>query len=69
MEKPGWKTTEFYVAVAAQLAGLGILFGWVTPEQLDTIKSATAQIAGGIIMAIAGIGYAISRGIAKFKKG
>ena len=66
--KPGWKTSEFWVTIFCQLAGIGVVMGYLTPEQVQAGQSAIAQIAGGIIMAVSGVGYFISRGIAKLHK-
>ncbi len=65
--KTGWKTTEFWSAVVSQIVGLLIVLGILTPDIADVFKDATAQIVGGIIMAVSGVGYAISRGLAKLK--
>ena len=73
--KPGWKTTEFWVSVGSALVGLGISLGLITPEQGTTVNqgiaqtaAGVAQVIGGIMVVASGIGYAISRGLAKLKK-
>jgi hypothetical protein len=65
MNKPGYKTTEFWVSI------LGFLFltfkdklGLGSVDQ-GSIDSLTGQIASGIVGAIVLAGYAISRGKAK----
>jgi hypothetical protein len=65
MNKPGWKTTEWWSAVAGELIGLAALFGVFTPEQATDLIGASGQIAGAVIMAISTGGYAISRGMSK----
>lgn len=57
--KPGWKTTEFWLNVVAQVAGALMIAG-VFPE-----GSVPHEILGVIIMALGNLGYGISRGLAK----
>jgi len=63
--KEGWKTTEFWMALSAQLLGLSMITGLVTPEQGQVLGDASGQIIGGVMSAIAGGSYALSRGFAK----
>lgn len=57
--KPGWKTTEFYLASAAKL--LGVLFA----SGLVGDGSLAARIAGLAAMALTALGYSVSRAIVK----
>lgn len=63
--KPGYKTTEFWVTLVIQFIGIAVLFGWITPEQRDTLVQAVQQGAAAIAMALSAFGYAVSRGKAK----
>ena len=38
--KPGYKTTEFWLTVIAQILAVAVLFGVVTAEQVDTLNGA-----------------------------
>ena len=53
--KPGFKTSEFWLAAAAQIVGLVIASGIVAPE------SSWERIAGLVTMALATLGYSASR--------
>jgi hypothetical protein len=63
--KPGYKTTEFWLAIASQLLGILVVLGVITPEQQDAFAGALQHIAGAIMMVGSGFGYSLSRGIAK----
>jgi len=63
--KEGWKTTEFWMTLTAQILALGMLTGVVTPEQGQVLGDASGQVIGGVMSVIAGGSYAISRGLAK----
>ena len=65
--KPGWKSTEFYGKLLAQLIGLSVLFGVFTPEQAEILTNSVEMIVGGLLTAAPEIAYAISRGLAKSK--
>jgi hypothetical protein len=52
--KPGYKTTELYVTAAA-----GCL-----PYVIDAVPKSWAAVISGVVA----VGYAISRGLAKFRK-
>lgn len=57
--RPGWKTTEFWLTLAANLAGAALAAG------LFPADSTWAKIAGVVVMALATMGYSFSRGKAK----
>ena len=72
--KPGWKTTEFWMAVGVQLVGLGVATGLITPDQATALNTGiaqtiagVAQIVGGVMIVVSAVGYAVSRAIAKLK--
>lgn len=61
MNKEGYKTTEFWVAIIVQLIGVAALAGWITPEQQSATAQAASQLGGAIAMAAASFGYSFSR--------
>ena len=63
--KPGWKTSEFWVTIAVQLAGVLATMGIFTPDQSDAMTEAITQIGGIVAMLASAFGYSISRGVAK----
>lgn len=63
--KPGYKTTEFWVTVFCQLAGIAATTGAFTPAQADAVTSAIPQMGGLVAMLVSAFGYSISRGNAK----
>ena len=65
--KSGWKTTEFWLSLATSLAGLSALLGFITPSDAGTVVAGLTQAVGGVMSAVAVIGYSWSRGAAKQK--
>jgi hypothetical protein len=57
--KPGYKTTEFWIAAAASILGIVIASGVITPD------SAWDRLVGMATMALSSMGYSVSRGVAK----
>lgn len=57
--KPGYRTTEFWLASAATLLGIVMASGLIQP---DTIWD---RIAGAIAATLAAMGYSYSRGLTK----
>lgn len=57
--KPGWKTTEFWLTVAAQVVGMLLASGVVHDG------SGFAQALGVAATALAAAGYSVSRGKVK----
>lgn len=53
--KPGFKTSEFWLAAAAQILGLLLASGAITPD------SQWDRIAGLATVALATLGYSASR--------
>ena len=50
--KAGWKTSEFWAAIVAQLISVLILTGVLQPEEGDTIKDAVGTlISAGLSLA------------------
>ena len=59
--KPGWKTTEFWIAVVVSACSL--LWG---ADILDPEASGTAnKVFGFVVAALSSLGYSVSRGMAK----
>lgn len=63
--KPGYRTTEFWLALGTQVLALLVVLGVITPEQQDALGTSWQQIVGAVVMAVNAVGYAISRGLAK----
>ena len=59
MQKPGYKTSEFWLSLAAALLGAFVASGLLPAEH------AVMKIAGMALTALASLGYAASRGRAK----
>lgn len=57
--KPGWKTTEFWLTVVSQIVGLVWASGVITEG------SNADRVLGLAAAALASVGYAVSRGLAK----
>ena len=55
MQKPGWKTSEFWLSLAAALLGAFVASGVLPAEH------AVMKIAGMALTALASMGYAASR--------
>lgn len=56
LSKPGYKTTEFYVAIIANVVGILVILGYLTPQQADDfVKAVSSVIAGVVIIASTGI--------------
>ena len=68
--KPGWKTSEFWIALLMQLAGVGVITGHLTTEQIQLLQeSGIVPLASGIFMAIGGAAYIWGRSWLKSKTG
>lgn len=48
--KPGIKTTEFWMAILAQVVPLLVLFGWMTPDEGEVI---VLSLSNAIVAAVA----------------
>jgi hypothetical protein len=59
--KPGYKTTEFWLASVATLCGVLYASGIITPEGTEPVEKAVAFIAA----ALASLGYSQARGATK----
>jgi len=55
-QKPGWKTTEFWLSTVATVVGLALASGAV-PE-----TGTPATIAGAVVAILAALGYTVTRG-------
>lgn len=63
--KPGYKTTEFWMSIAAHVIGIAVIAGGVTEVQGETMVSQGQVIAGALVNLAAAFGYNITRGMAK----
>jgi hypothetical protein len=61
MAKPGYKTTEFWTALASQIVGLLILMGVVTAESGAELTNALYAVIGGTAMVVPAVGYIVGR--------
>jgi len=59
--KAGWKTSEFWLSLAAALVGFVLASGILEA----TSTTWDDRIVGLIVMGLTSIGYTVSRGIAK----
>lgn len=59
--KPGWKTTEFWIALVTNIVAVGVLTGRIAPEMAAETTNAAGQIAAGIIAAISNAVYIFGR--------
>ncbi len=55
MEKPGWKTTEFWLVVLGSLLTVAVAAGWITPEQSTQISDAAAQVIEAVAALVAAL--------------
>jgi len=60
--KPGYKSTEFWLAAVAALCGILFASGFIAPD------SSGDKVLGLIAGVLASLGYSVSRGMAKAKK-
>ncbi len=62
--KPGWKTTEFWITVC--VAGCSLLWGAgvVDPE---AGASSADKVFGFVVSSLTALGYTVSRGLTKTK--
>lgn len=65
--KAGYRTTEFWIALASQVLGILVILGVITPEQQGAVVEGLNQIIGAALMVASSFGYSISRGMAKQK--
>lgn len=66
--RPGYKTTEFWTTVVSQIIGILALAGVIRPSDATILNDAVVQVVGGLMTALATLGYTISRGVAKSGK-
>lgn len=63
--KDGWRTTEFWTSITTAILGIGVLFGFITPEESDKVNLGLSQIVGGLMTVVPIVAYSVSRGRAK----
>lgn len=64
-QKPGHKTTEFYLTLLGALLGLCLALGWITPDQQAGILAQADRIIGGILALASILGYTLGRSSVK----
>lgn len=64
-EKPGWKTSEFWVMLCSAGFGALILFGVITNTESNTMLAYVNNIAGSMVTVVSVASYILSRGKAK----
>lgn len=57
--KPGYQTSEFWITILLCVAGVGLLAYGVIDN------NSNGMTTGGALLVAAGVGYPVSRGIAK----
>jgi len=61
MQKPGWKTSEFWLVVASAVLTVAVAGGYITIEQSQQINSALAETINAVaelvtaLMPVAGL--------------
>lgn len=65
--KPGYKTTELYVTIAAGIVGVLVLTGKITPAQASSVQGSVTEAVGMAAVILPVAAYAISRGLAKLR--
>ena len=70
-DKPGYKTTEFYVTVATQAIGVLVLFGVLGPEVKDVANQYLSDIVvhATALVAVLGSAWKYIDGRSKTKQG
>ena len=61
MNKPGWKTTEFWITGGANIIGLLALGGIFSPENTPAVTENFTQAVGSVFAIIANVSYIWSR--------
>lgn len=55
MEKPGWKTSEFWVVVVAALLSVAVALGLVTPAESVEIENAVSAVIDSITQLVSAL--------------
>jgi hypothetical protein len=63
--KQGYKTSEFWLALASMIIGTLKILGIIPEAEADLILKAIRNVIAGLMVVIPVVGYAISRGMAK----
>lgn len=59
--KTGWKSSEFWRSLAAEIFGALTVLGVTTPDIQSQMVESAGMITGGLIMALPAIGYIFGR--------
>lgn len=65
MEKPGIKTTEFWLTLIAQVASLAVALGFITPDISSQVGDIAAKLAGVVVAVTTLISYIKGRSTVK----
>lgn len=49
VNKPGVKTSEFYLTIVSSIVGILVTLGYLTPQQGDDLVKAVVAIIGGVL--------------------
>lgn len=66
--KPGIKTTEFWLTLFGALSGLGVMFGYLTPEEAAESTKKFEMLIGAVFTLAVTVGYFWSRVRVKISK-
>ena len=55
MDKPGIKTTEFWIAVIAQLIPLLVMFGVLTADEGSALADAVSKAVAAVVALVAAV--------------
>lgn len=58
---PGFKTSEFWLALVTELTGFFVLSGQLTPVEADALVQAVMSVIGGLTVIIPFIVYFVGR--------
>lgn len=63
--KEGYKTTEFWMAISANILGILVIFGMLTPVDSSGLIVMLEKIIGALMISLPSFGYTLSRGKTK----
>ena len=63
--KPGWETTEFWSTLFAQLVGVLLTLGIMSPAAATAATAQASTVGGILLMLVSGVAYVASRTLVK----
>lgn len=66
--KPGWKTTEFWLAAIPSVVALLISAGWIGQQQVDSVIAHLTAIATGVCALVGTVYYMYTRVVVKIEQ-